>query len=149
MNGPGDALAEAALGLVGCPFRLYGREPDTGLDCVGLVSAALAASGAQPVVPTGYGLRNLSVDLWLPLAERSGLEPSSGLLCAGDVLAFPAGEENGHHLHNRTDQPCIFVAIGAGERETDSGVYSDIDMVFGPDGYARKDGTRYDSKRLA
>ena len=97
MNGPGDALAEAALGLVGCPFRLYGREPDTGLDCVGLVSAALAASGAQPVVPTGYGLRNLSVDLWLPLAERSGLEPSSGLLCAGDVLliALPHCQ---HHL---------------------------------------------------
>lgn len=67
---------------------------------------------------------------------------------AGDVLAFPAGEENGHHLHNRTDQPCIFVAIGAGARVTDSGEYSDIDMVFGPAGYARKDGTPYDSKRL-
>jgi uncharacterized cupin superfamily protein len=78
------------------------------------------------------------------LIDNSGETP----LCAGDVLAFPAGEENGHHLHNHTDQPCIFVVIGAGERETDSGVYSDIDMVFGPDGYARKDGTRYDSQRL-
>ncbi|MDC8755680.1 cupin domain-containing protein [Erythrobacter sp. sf7] len=67
---------------------------------------------------------------------------------AGDVLAFPAGEANGHHLHNRSDSPCTFVAISAGRREADSGEYSDIDMVFGPDGYARKDGTPYESARL-
>lgn len=79
------------------------------------------------------------------LIDDSGETP----VRAGDVLAFPAGENNGHHLHNRSGEPCIFVAISAGEREPDSGVYSDIDMVFGPDGYARKDGTRYDSKSLA
>ena len=67
---------------------------------------------------------------------------------AGDVLAFPAGEANGHHLHNRSADPCVFIAISAGSREADSGEYSDIDMVFDPQGYARKDGTRYDTKRL-
>ena len=67
---------------------------------------------------------------------------------AGDVLAFPAGEANGHHLHNRSDAPCIFVAVSAGDRDSDSGVYSDIDMVFSPEGYARKDGTPYDTHRL-
>lgn len=97
MSEPGDALAEAALGLLGCPFRLHGRDPDTGLDCVGLVSAALTASGAQPVVPIGYGLRNLSIDQWLPLAERSGLEPSSGPLRAGDVLLIALAHCQ-HHL---------------------------------------------------
>ena len=65
----------------------------------------------------------------------------------GDVLAFPAGEANGHHLHNRSDAPCTFVAISAGSRERDSGEYSDIDMVFDAAGYARKDGTRYDAQR--
>ena len=65
----------------------------------------------------------------------------------GDVLAFPAGEANGHHLHNRTDAPCTFVAISAGPREGDSGEYPDIDMVFDAEGYARKDGTRYDARR--
>ena len=65
----------------------------------------------------------------------------------GDVLAVPAGEANGHHLHNRSDAPCTFVAISAGAREADSGEYSDIDMVFDADGYARKDGTRYDARR--
>ncbi len=67
---------------------------------------------------------------------------------AGDVLAFPAGVENGHHLHNRSAEPCIFVAISAGGRGEDSGVYSDIDMVFGPDGYSHKDGRPYPTERL-
>lgn len=66
----------------------------------------------------------------------------------GDVLAFPAGEPNGHHLHNRSAKPCIFVAISAGAREADSGEYSDIDMVFDAEGYARKDGTRYPTQRV-
>ncbi len=66
----------------------------------------------------------------------------------GDVLVFPAGEANGHHLHNRSDAPCVFVAVSAGSREADSGEYSDIDMVFGPEGYARKDGTPYPTQRL-
>ena len=66
----------------------------------------------------------------------------------GDVLAFPAGETNGHCLHNRSAEPCVFVAISAGSREADSGEYPDIDMVFGPDGYAHKDGTPYPTLRL-
>ncbi|WP_369026807.1 cupin domain-containing protein [Qipengyuania sp. RANM35] len=65
----------------------------------------------------------------------------------GDVLAWAAGVENGHRLHNRTDKPCVFVAISAGD-EDDSGEYPDIDMVFDAEGYARKDGTRYPTKRL-
>ncbi len=66
----------------------------------------------------------------------------------GDVLAFPAGEANGHHLHNRSADPCVFVAISAGALGDDSGEYSDIDMVFDADGYAHKDGRRYETKRL-
>jgi uncharacterized cupin superfamily protein len=70
------------------------------------------------------------------------------LVGPGDVLAFPGGEKNGHCLHNRSDEPCVFVAISAGSREADSGEYSDIDMVFDAEGYARKDGTRYEAKRI-
>ena len=65
----------------------------------------------------------------------------------GDVLAFPAGEANGHCLHNRSGAPCIFVAISAGDKAADSGEYPDIDMAFDAEGYARKDGTRYDARR--
>jgi uncharacterized cupin superfamily protein len=67
----------------------------------------------------------------------------------GDVLAWPAGVENGHRLHNRSGEPCVFVAISGGDRNEDSGEYPDIDMVFDAAGYARKDGTRYDAERPA
>lgn len=67
---------------------------------------------------------------------------------AGDVLAWPAGVENGHRLHNRSGSDCIFVAISGGDRESDSGEYPDIDMVFDAEGYARKDGTRYPTERV-
>ncbi|MEO1969512.1 MAG: cupin domain-containing protein [Sphingomonadaceae bacterium] len=67
----------------------------------------------------------------------------------GDVLAWPAGVENGHRLHNRGAVDCVFVAISAGDRDRDSGEYPDIDMVFDPDGYARKDGTRYSARRAS
>lgn len=66
----------------------------------------------------------------------------------GDVLAWAAGVENGHRLHNRSAEDCVFVAVSAGDADRDSGEYPDIDMVFGPDGYARKDGTPYPAKRL-
>lgn len=66
----------------------------------------------------------------------------------GDILAWPAGVENGHRLHNRSAEDCVFVAISAGSREEDSGEYPDIDMVFDAEGYARKDGTRYDTERV-
>lgn len=70
------------------------------------------------------------------------------LVRPGDVLAWPAGAPNGHRLHNRSDCDCVFVAISAGDADADSGVYPDIDMVFDPDGYARKDGTRYPTRRV-
>jgi uncharacterized cupin superfamily protein len=69
------------------------------------------------------------------------------LLRPGDVAAFAAGVENGHHLQNRSDAACVFVAIGGGPRQL-GGDYSDIDMRFGPDGYVHDDGTPYDAKRV-
>ncbi len=65
----------------------------------------------------------------------------------GDVAAWAAGVTNGHHLINRTDTDCVFIAIGAGDRDG-GGAYSDIDMKFGGDGYFHKDGTPYPTTRL-
>ena len=60
----------------------------------------------------------------------------------GDVLAWAKGSTNGHHLINRSDAPCSFVAISAGPRT--GGGYSDIDMVFTDDSrFCRRDGTEY------
>lgn len=66
---------------------------------------------------------------------------------AGDIAAFPAADGNGHHLVNRADADCVFVAIGAGDRAA-GGCYPDIDMRITADGYVRKDGTAYEAARL-
>ncbi len=75
-------------------------------------------------------------------------EDGETVVSAGDILAWKAGTENGHRLHNRSSEPCFFVAVSAGDRDKDGGAYPDIDMVFDAEGYARKDGTRYDTTRL-
>jgi uncharacterized cupin superfamily protein len=67
---------------------------------------------------------------------------------AGDCAAFPKGDRNGHHLINRSGADCAFIAVSAGDKNADAGEYPDIDMVFGPDGYARKDGMPYPAKRI-
>jgi len=61
---------------------------------------------------------------------------------AGDIAAWPKGSTNGHHLVNRSDRPCTFVAIGAGANS--GGGYSDIDLKFTHDNrYVHRDGTPY------
>ena len=75
-------------------------------------------------------------------------DASEVLVGPGDVLAWPAGVEDGHRLHNRGTTDCVFVAISGGDPKVDSGEYPDIDMVFGPEGYARKDGSPYPTRRI-
>ncbi len=89
-------------------------------------------------------------ELVVMLAGEAVLVEDEGetVIRPGDVLAWPAGARNGHYLQNRTGEDCVFVAISAGAREGDSGEYPDIDMVFDADGYARKDGSRYETTRL-
>ena len=61
---------------------------------------------------------------------------------AGDVLAWPKGVRNGHHLVNRSDSRCSFIAISAGPNG--SGGYSDVDMMWTADGrFCRSDGSEY------
>ena len=63
-------------------------------------------------------------------------------LRAGDCAAFPAGVTNGHHLRNESEEDCIFIVVGSGAGG--GGGYSDIDMMFTPDGsYVRKDGSSF------
>ncbi|HEU4536464.1 MAG TPA: cupin domain-containing protein [Polyangiaceae bacterium] len=61
----------------------------------------------------------------------------------GDCAAFPKGVPDGHHLVNRGDRPCAFLAVG---RPADSDChYPDVDMhLDGATGhFTRKDGTPY------
>lgn len=70
------ALADAAMGLVGVRFRLHGRDPATGLDCVGVVAEAMRRAGLEPVAPAGYRLRTISITALLRFAETNQFEPS-------------------------------------------------------------------------
>ncbi|MCX7863977.1 MAG: cupin domain-containing protein [Novosphingobium sp.] len=66
------------------------------------------------------------------------------LLRAGDICAWPAGVENGHHLINESEAECSFLVVSGGERT--GGIYCDIDMHFTADAYLHKDGTPYDTR---
>lgn len=76
-------LAQAALSLIGTPFRLHGRRTDSGLDCVGLIGETMRLCGHAASVPEGYSLRSISTARWLHHAGKSGLEPTGD---DGDVV---------------------------------------------------------------
>lgn len=78
------------------------------------------------------------------LIEDDGRSP----MRPGDVAVWPKGSTNGHHLINESDGDCIFVALGGGKQYDSGGDYSDIDMLFTPDGYTHKDGTPYETDRI-
>lgn len=84
------------------------------------------------------------------LAGEAVLIDDSGetVLRAGDCAVFPAGDRNGHHLQNRSDADCVFIAVSAGDRTRDRGEYPDIDLCFSSDGYTHRDGTPYPTRRL-
>jgi uncharacterized cupin superfamily protein len=70
-------------------------------------------------------------------------DDEESVMQAGDCAAFPKGVANGHHLVNRSDRPCTFIAIGR-TAETDCH-YSDIDLKLdiASGNYTRKDGSPY------
>jgi cell wall-associated NlpC family hydrolase len=83
-----DAVADAAIALIGVRFRPQGRNPRFGLDCVGLVAAALARAGRPVVVPDCYPQRGgdraqvaAAIDA-MPGMVR--IEPEA--ICPGDIL---------------------------------------------------------------
>jgi cell wall-associated NlpC family hydrolase len=110
----GAALAEAASGFVGVAFRLHGRDPASGLDCVGLVAASLAACGCAPMVPVGYRLRNASIAGWIGCAARSELVPVDGPPQAGDVLLTCPGPGQHHLMIADTAASAIHAHAGLG-----------------------------------
>jgi hypothetical protein len=53
----GQSIAARAMALVGSPFRLHGRNPETGIDCVGVVAASLSDILHSRTIPSDYVLR--------------------------------------------------------------------------------------------
>ncbi|QFT76147.1 NlpC/P60 family protein [Erythrobacter sp. THAF29] len=109
---PGDQLAEAAAAMIGRPFRLYGRNPETGLDCVGLVAASLKAIGRNPSIPRGYTLRSTSIAKWQACFERSGFDPVDGEFRSGDLLVTRPGAIQHHLMIAQTPDTVIHAHAG-------------------------------------
>lgn len=105
-----DAFAARSEALIGAPFRLGGRTPATGIDCVGLVACALGSDEA----PQGYALRNASIDRHLAFAARAGFSPASGAIARGDLILAAPGPAQ-HHLLVALG-PARFVHAHAGLR---------------------------------
>ena len=92
----GRAIAAAASRLVGVRFQLHGRDPQTGLDCVGVIVAALAVNGrAAPPLPH-YTMRRTQLTPFDQLAAGRGLCDVSGTSEPGDVLVFRTGPAQWH-----------------------------------------------------
>ncbi|WP_299309871.1 hypothetical protein [uncultured Croceicoccus sp.] len=84
----GEQLAHAAMQFLDAPFRIHGRDPATGLDCIGLLHASLSAVGRAPQLPVGYRLRNDDIECYLGYAEKCGLWPADGDTPGDVVLAW-------------------------------------------------------------
>jgi cell wall-associated NlpC family hydrolase len=96
MSGDGLALAMAAESLAGVPFRFRGRDPRSGVDCVGLVAAALAKLGL-PVQPLpSYSMRQQNFAAQLGCAAAAGFDEISDALAPGDLLLVRPGPAQVH-----------------------------------------------------
>jgi cell wall-associated NlpC family hydrolase len=96
MNCPGLALARAAEAMAGTRFRLGGTDPAFGLDCIGLVVAALAAVGRSTGPIPAYTLRQYDICRFTALAEKVGLRVAETGTLAGDVLLFHPSPSQSH-----------------------------------------------------
>lgn len=90
----GAAGAKAALAAVGARFRLHGRDPASGLDCVGVVALAVRAAGYAGPVPSGYAMRGgdaaaMAAAFDAVLSHADGTRP-------GDVVLMRAGPAQWH-----------------------------------------------------
>ena len=74
------------------------------------------------------------------LVTQSGEE----VLVAGDCAGFRAGDPDGHHLQNRSDQEVVVLEVGGRQPGSDACDYPDIDLKVNARGeYLHRDGAPY------
>lgn len=104
-----SAVVAAARRAIGVRFRLHGRDPAYGLDCVGLAALAIRAGGGPKIIPTGYALRSGDSDAAGAMIEAAGLiaaedpHPGDVLLCRAGPgqlhLVIDSGARGGGFIH--------------------------------------------------
>jgi cell wall-associated NlpC family hydrolase len=105
----GEAIAAAAVRLVGAPFQHQGRDPQFGLDCAGVVIAALQAVGltikneeAYRMDPSAFVLMRSLLATCVPVESPR----------AGDVLALRTNGSEPKHLAVVVDHSSIVHVFG-------------------------------------
>lgn len=96
MSGRGLAFAQAAEHFIGVPFRFRGRDPRTGLDCVGLVAASLDRLGLPTPPLPPYTMRQRSFAAQLACAAGVGFVEASDSVKPGDLLLVRPGPAQVH-----------------------------------------------------
>jgi len=86
----------AAACLVGCRFRLHGRDPETGLDCVGVVAVALERAGFSADLPNDYTMRSQGMGRVASVAGDWGFVSVAEKPLPGDVLLIRVGPCQSH-----------------------------------------------------
>lgn len=89
---PAERAVAAARDAVGVRFRLHGRDPAFGLDCVGLAALAARGAGVSTAIPADYAIRS---------GDPSAAIDATGLARTvapsdGDLLLFAAGPAQFH-----------------------------------------------------
>jgi murein DD-endopeptidase / murein LD-carboxypeptidase len=80
------------LSLVGAPFRLHGRDPATGLDCVGVAALVFGVGD----VPRGYSVRTADDGGVAKLIDAAGLTRVRREPVAGDLVLLKSGPAQCH-----------------------------------------------------
>ncbi len=89
---PYNSRTHRARALIGTRFRLHGRDPATGIDCVGLIARVI---GRENVAPTGYAMRGGTSQSWSVMMDAVCARRWSNLR-SGDVLLLEAGPHQFH-----------------------------------------------------
>jgi murein DD-endopeptidase / murein LD-carboxypeptidase len=118
----GEYVAAAALGLLGAPFRLYGRSAVTGMDCVGLALLSLRGAGVIVPDPPPYRLRAGAAPMVPGWMCRAGLVASEGR-SVGDLVLLRVGAL----------QPHLVVELGDGIVHAHAGLGRVVRMAAMPD----------------
>ncbi len=94
--------------LVGAPFRLHGRDPATGLDCVGVAAIVFGVRD----VPRGYSVRTADGAGVAGLIDAAGLTRVWREPVAGDLVLVKSGPAQCH----------LVVITAAGFVHADAGI---------------------------
>ncbi len=95
----GHDIVTAARTLLGTRFRLHGRDPASGLDCIGLVLLAHARAGVRLYtvgLSDDYSLRGTSRAVLEAGLVKAGLAQRTGPPHPGDIALVNCGQAQFH-----------------------------------------------------